>query len=423
MLDAAREAALVHAAATAEARVARDAATEAMVARAAAAAGYDAALGVPSMILGADADGRPARDGGGEETAAPRGAGRLVQEVRPVLYENFVLFLGAFLVFAGSVYFAIYFWERLGAFGPLVAGSLLGVYASGFAGMGYLLQRRYRAELSARVLFGVATAIYPVAATLIGEPLRHGGALVGGLAAAAVLGWTAAATPAISIAAALFQREIARPFTRGFAAMLLAIGLAPLLLRVTPRPAAVLFLYLAVLPLAAMYRRVREVGRVFEPETVLYVVGSSAYLLLVVAVRAALLVTPVLSLPEVAPLAVLLATAAIDLDVEWRVRSRAVRSTLGAVGVLAHAVAVVAVVLSLGHPAWRAVTTLGTGALFAVTALRHRRPRALHFAAAALAAGLLMLAWLPALAPPRWSSLSGLLLLPWALGQIGRAHV
>lgn len=347
--------------------------------------------------------------------AVPSGAGRLVQEVRPVLYENFVLFLGAFLVFAGSVYFAIYFWERLGVFGPLVAGSLLAIYASGFAGMGYLLQRRYRAELSSRVLFGVATAIYPVAATLAGEPLRHGGG-VAALAGGAVLVWTAAAYPAISVAAALFQREIARPFSRAFAAMLLAIGLAPLVLRVCPRPVGVLYLYLCALPLLAMYRRVREVGRVFEPDTVLYVVGGSAYLLLAVAVRTALLLAPSLTLPEVAPLAVLLATAAIDLDVEWRVRSRAVRKALGVVGVLAHAVAVVAVVLAFPQPAWRVLTTLGAGALFAVTALRHRRPRALHLALAALTAGLALVAWLPALGGPRLVAMSGGLLLPWALG-------
>ena len=43
------------------------------------------------------------------------------------------------------------------------------LYGLGFAGVGYLLQRRYHVELSARVLYGVGTAILPVAATLLGE--------------------------------------------------------------------------------------------------------------------------------------------------------------------------------------------------------------------------------------------------------------
>lgn len=364
------------------------------------------------------------------------GAGRLMREVRPLVYENFILFLGAFLVFAGSLYFAIYFWERLGSFGPLVAGSLLGVYASGFAGMGYLLQRRYRAELSARVLFGIATAIYPIAVTLAGEPLAHAGPhrpdpglwtaasqpatplllLVSG---AAVMLWTAAAYPAITVAASLFQREIARPFTRAFLSLLLALGLAPLLLGWAPRPASVAFLYVAALPLAAMYRRVREIGRVYEPATVLYVVAGSAYLLLAIAVRVALLPGAHLALAELAPLAVLLATAAIDLDVEWRRGPRGVRSALGSAGVLAHAVAVLAIVLAFSQPVWRVLTTLGAGALFAVAALRHRRPAALHLALATLTLGLFLVLWLPALAPHSWQpralGFAGALLLPWSL--------
>ncbi len=345
----------------------------------------------------------------------PSAAGRLVREVRPVLYENFILFLGAFLIFSGSVYFATYFWDRLGTLGPVVAGSLLTVYASGFAGLGYLLQRRYRADLSARVMFGIATAIYPVAATLAGAPLSRGGVTASLLAGIVVLAGAAAAYPAITVAAALFQREISRPFTRAFLILLLAIGFAPLLARVAPRPVGVLALYLAALPIAAMYRRLREVGRVFEPETVIYVVAGSAYLLVAVAVRMALLLWPALTLPEVAPLAVLLAIAAIDLDVEWRVRSRAVRSTLGVVGVLAHATAVVAIVLAFSHPTWRLVTTASVAALFAVTALRHRRAYALHLALALAAASCLMVGFLPALTPPRWVAMSGALLLPWSL--------
>jgi hypothetical protein len=346
---------------------------------------------------------------------APSGAGRLVSEVRPVLYENFILFLGAFLIFSGSIYFATYFWDRLGSLGPLVAGSLLSIYASGFAGLGYLLQRRYKAELSARVMFGIATAIYPVAATLTGAPMSLGGGGTTLLSAAALLVGTAAAYPAITVASALFQREISRPFTRAALVLLLAIGFAPLLMRVAPRAAGVLALYLATLPIAAMYRRLRDVGRVYEPETVVYVVAGSAYLLVAVAVRMALLFVPALTLPEVAPLAVVLAIAATDLDVAWRVRSRAVRSTLGVVGILAHATAVLAVVMALPHPLWRVLTTFAVAILFAVTALRHRRAYALHLAFGLAAAGWLMVSWLCSISPPRWVPMTGAVLLPWSL--------
>ena len=101
-----------------------------------------------------------------------------------------------FLLFAGSIYFAVYFWDRLGRSGPLVAGGLLAVYGLGFAAIGYLLQRRYRAELSARVLYGVATAILPVASTVLGEPIRAG-AGIGALAAGAGVAFGAVAFGAV----------------------------------------------------------------------------------------------------------------------------------------------------------------------------------------------------------------------------------
>ena len=388
--------------------------------------GFPAAPADPPAFAHAEAARHPEPFRAPAPPPEPGAGSRLVQEVRPVLYENFILFLGAFLIFAGSIYFATYFWERLGSFGPLVAGSLLALYASSFAGMGYLLQRRYRAELSARVLFGIATAIYPVAATLCGAPLRTGSGGIALLSGGAVLLWAAAAYPAITIAASLFQREIARPFTRAFTALLLIIGLAPLLMRVAPREAGLVLLYLSALPLLAMYRRLREVGRIFEPETVIYVVGASAYLLFAVAVRLALLLVPTLSPAEVAPLIVLLATAAVDLDVEWRVRRAAqmpeVRSALGLVSILAQGAAVIAVVLAFPHPLWRALTTFGVAALFAVTALRHRRPYALHLALATAVLALFLvppmisaMAMMAPTAPRRWMALSGLLLLPWSL--------
>jgi hypothetical protein len=182
-------------------------------------------------------------------------------------------------MFAGSVYFAVYFWDRFGLLGPLVAGGLLAIYGLSFAGVGYLLQRRYRAELSARVLYAVATAILPVASTLLGEPIRTEGTGVAILASGIVVVFGAATYPAILVAASLFQREIGKPFARAFVALLWAIGLAPLVAVAGIHGVAVAYVYLAAVAVLAMYWRVREVGRVFERATVIYVVGGSAYLI------------------------------------------------------------------------------------------------------------------------------------------------
>jgi hypothetical protein len=352
-----------------------------------------------------------------DEPAPEPGRGRrLLRELRPVFYENLILFLGAFLMFAGSIYFAIYFWDRFGLLGPLVAGGLLAIYGLGFAGAGYLLQRRYRAELGARVLYAVATAILPLAAALLGEPIRDQGPGIAILAAAAVLVLGAATYPAIFVAAALFQREIARPFARCFVALWWAIGLASVVVASGVRGLGLAYVYLAAVPVLAMYRRIREVGRVFERATVLYVVAGSAYLVAAVAARMTLAMSPGLAPAELAPLLVLVATAAIDLDVAWRRRSHAARSALGVVGVLAHGAAVLAIAIALPDPSWRVVTTLSAGLVFAVTALRHRRPSAVHLAIATVVAGGLLVAWLPAFDPPHGVALSGAFLVPLSAG-------
>lgn len=353
---------------------------------------------------------------GAEAAPVPGRRERLLRELRPVFYENLILFLGAFLVFAGSIYFAVYFWGRLGAFGPLVAGGLLGAYGLGFAATGYLLQRRYRAELSARVLYGIATAILPVAATLLGEPVRTAGAGVAAIAAACVVAFGAAAYPAIAVAASLFQREIGAPFARVFVVLLWWIGLSPLIARAGVRALDIAAVYAAVVPVAAMYRRVREVGRVFERGTVVYVVGGSAYLVAVAAARLGLAMAPGLAAAELGPLVVAMAVAAIDLDVAWRERSHAARSALGVVGVLAQASAVLAIAMALPVPGWRVATTLAAGMVFAVTALRHRRAMALHVAIGAMVAGLSMVVWLPGARPPHAVAMSGVLLLALAAG-------
>lgn len=347
---------------------------------------------------------------------SPGRASRLLQELRPVFYENLILFLGAFLMFAGSIYFAVYFWDRFGQFGPLVAGGLLAIYGLGFAGVGYLLQRRYHVELSARVLYGVGTAILPVAATLLGEPIRTGSSVIGVLAACVVGISGAIAYPAIFTAASLFQREIGKPFARCFVALLWAIGLAPVVAASGFRVLAIVYVYLAAVPVLAMYRRVREIGRVFESATVVYVVGGSAYMVVVLAVRVSLAMSPGLAPEELAPLLVLVATAAIDLDVAWRQQSHAARSALGVVGVLAQGAAVLAIVIAFADPFWRVLTTLSAGLVFAVTALRHRRPSAVHFAIATVAAGGLLIVWMPFLDPPHGVALGGLLLLPLSAG-------
>jgi hypothetical protein len=339
-----------------------------------------------------------------------------LRELRPVFYENLILFLGAFLVFAGSIYFAVYFWDRLGQFGPLVAGGLLAGYGLSFAGAGYLLQRRYHADLSSRVLYGVATAILPVASTLLGEPIRSGGLGVGILAACVVGVFGAATYPAIFTAASLFQREIGRPFARSFVVLLWGIGLAPLVATSGLRVLAISYVYLAAVPVLAMYRRVREVGRVFERATVIYVVAGSAYMVLVVAVRLSLALSPGIAPAEVAPLLVLVATAAIDLDLAWRRQSHAARSALGVIGVLAQGAAVLAIVISAADPIWRALTTLSAGLVFAVTALRHRRSSAVHLAIVAVAAGAWLVVWIPVLDPPHGVAFGGLLLLALSTG-------
>ncbi|HET9623584.1 MAG TPA: hypothetical protein VFP84_19565, partial [Kofleriaceae bacterium] len=351
-----------------------------------------------------------------QEPARPPRTRRLLRELRPVFYENLILFLGAFLVFAGSIYFAVYFWDRLGAFGPLVAGGLLTAYGLAFAGTGYLLQRRYHADLSARVLYGVATAMLPVAATLLGEPLRAGSVGTRVLAAGAVAALCGVAYPTIVTAASLFQREIGAPFARSFVAALAAIGVAPLVGAVGSHALGVAYIYLAALPVLAMYRKVRTVGLVFERATVIYIVGGSAYLIAAEATRTALALTPGVVPAELAPLGVVLATAAIDLDVAWRQRGHATRSALGVVGVLAHTAAILAIVVAAPEPAWRVVTTLAAGLVFAVSALRHRRAPALYLAVATTLAGGWLIAWLPALSPPRFVAFAGLLVLPIVVG-------
>ena len=355
------------------------------------------------------------------EPVARRRGRRLLRELRPVFYENLILFLGAFLMFAGSIYFAVYFWDRFGLLGPLVAGGLLAIYGLSFAGVGYLLQRRYRAELSARVLYAVATAILPIASTLLGEPIRTQGAGIAILSAGIVGVFGAATYPAILVAASLFQRDIGKPFARSFVALLWAIGLAPAVAAVGVHGVAVAYVYLAALPVLAMYRRVREVGRVFERATVIYVVGGSAYLVAAVSVRMSIAVPRGLAPAELAPLLVLVATAAIDLDVAWRRQSHAARSALGVVGVLAHGAAVVAIAAAFADPYWRVLTTISAGLVFAVTALRHRRPSAVHLAIATAVAGGLLVVWMPGFDPPHAVALGGAVLLPVsiALARLG----
>ncbi|MCG8421092.1 MAG: hypothetical protein MJE77_24490 [Proteobacteria bacterium] len=343
-------------------------------------------------------------------------ARQVFRELRPVFYETLLLLLGALLVFAGSIYFAIYFWERLGQYGPLVAGSLLSGYALGFAGAGYLLQRRYKSDLSARVLYAIATAILPVALTLAGEPLRRGSTGVLLVSASSVLAVVAIAYPAMTVAAALFQREIGSPFARAFAVFLLAVGFAPLAARIDLRPLTLVYLYLAAVPLVVLYHRVRDIGRVFEKATVVFVVGGSAYALFAVPVRIAIALDGGLALAELAPLVVLMAAAAIDLDVQWRERTTTARSTLGVVGVIAHATALFAVVLSLDHPVWRVLALLATGILFCVTSLRHRRPRMLHLGLASFVASLALFPWLPGIDSRPTMAFAGVLTLPVALG-------
>ncbi|HEY0987910.1 MAG TPA: hypothetical protein VGD80_12690 [Kofleriaceae bacterium] len=348
--------------------------------------------------------------------AEPRRARRLLHELRPVFYENLILFLGAFLMFAGSIYFAVYFWDRFGLFGPLVAGGLLGIYGLGFAGVGYLLQRRYQAELSARVLYAVATAILPVASTLLGAPIHAQSPGIAIAVAGVVLVFGAATYPAILVAASLFQREIGKPFARCFVALQWAVGLAPVVAASGIRGLAIAYVYLGAVPALAMYRRVREVGRVFERATVIYVVGGSAYLIAAVAVRMSLAMSPGMAPAELAPLLILVATAAIDLDAAWRERSYAARSVLGVVGVLAHGAAMLAIVVAFVDPRWRVLTTLSAGLVFGVTALRHRRPSAVHLAIAIAAAGGLLVAWMPVFDPPHGVALGGVILLPLSAG-------
>ena len=342
--------------------------------------------------------------------ASPRG-GRLLHELRPAFYENVVLFLGAFLVFAGSVYFAIYSWQRLGAFGPLVAGALLFAYATSFAGAGYLLQRRYRADLSARVLYMVATAVLPVALALAGPPAGAGaGVIVASLATVAALSGVALAI--LRVAASLFQRELGPPLARGLAALLLCLGLAPLTLHL-PHWLAMTCLYAAMVPLLAMYRRIRRDGRVFERATVVFVVLAPTFYAVAVAARLSFALPGGLQAAELAPLVLLLAAAAIDLEASWRPRAHGVRLDLGVVAVLAHALVVLALVLAAQDAAWRVPTLLGAGATLAVAAIRHRRPTQLHLALPVLTLGAVALGGWPTLGHLR--AFAGLFALPLVL--------
>jgi hypothetical protein len=138
--------------------------------------------------------------------------------LRPLLYENFVVFLGAFLVLAGSVFGIVDTWNRAGEWRPLLVVGAMALYTHLFFLLGYLLARKSGLHSVALSILSIPVLLLPFLYVGLGLLVPDFPVLSLG----AALGLGALEVPCLLVAGALHHR----PFSRRFAAVFLALCLA-----------------------------------------------------------------------------------------------------------------------------------------------------------------------------------------------------
>ncbi len=133
--------------------------------------------------------------------------------LRPLLYENFLIFIGAFLTIAGSVFGVVSNWDRVGSeWRPVLVLGSMALYTHLFFLSGYLLARKERLHRLALSILTVPVLLLPFLYMGIGSVLiSH---WVVGLAFFAVL--LALDLPCLFVVGGLHHRSTGRLFGIAF---------------------------------------------------------------------------------------------------------------------------------------------------------------------------------------------------------------
>ncbi len=215
---------------------------------------------------------------------------RLVEEVstwdtvwRPFLYESIGWFIGAFLIVAGSLYFAFDSWAGLTSFSrSLVVFGMTAGYSAAFSLCGSLLARREALASAGRILGLIGAAVAPLAGIALGplDSLSLEGVPLA-LLLPLLLGWSVGAAALVRKPAESFDVP-SRPLVQlALLGTTLMMGLAPFFARLGA-PA----FWLDVLPCALFFVLSRR--PVPEPRSnkaLAFVLAAPLYLLLLYAIR------------------------------------------------------------------------------------------------------------------------------------------
>jgi hypothetical protein len=149
--------------------------------------------------------------------------------LRPLLYENFVLFVGAFLILAGSVFGIVDNWNRAGQWRPVLVVGAMALYTHVFFLLGYLLTRRPQLASIGLSLLSIPVLLLPF--LYLGVGLLSDGFVGLWLLAMVLLG--AADLFCLLLVGGLQHRPSSRRFAGAFLALCLFQAVAGMLGRAT----------------------------------------------------------------------------------------------------------------------------------------------------------------------------------------------
>jgi hypothetical protein len=202
---------------------------------------------------------------------------------RPFLYESIGWFIGAFLIVAGSLYFAFDSWSGLTSFSrSLVVFGMTAGYSAAFSFCGSLLARRETLASAGRILGLIGAAVAPLAGVALGpiDSLGLEGVPLA-LLLPLLLAWSVGAAWLVRKSADSFDAP-SRPFVQlALLGTTLMMGLASLFARLGAPS-----LWLDVLPCALFF--VLSRARVPEPRStraLSFALGAPLYLALLYFVR------------------------------------------------------------------------------------------------------------------------------------------
>jgi hypothetical protein len=138
--------------------------------------------------------------------------------LRPLLYENFVLFLGAFFILSGSVFGIADNWNRAGQWRPVLVVGAMALYTHLFFLLGYLLARKPALHSVALSILSIPVLLLPF--LYVGLGLLLPDFVVLGLAGTVVLAGLDLAC--LLVVGSLHHRPFGRRFAWAFLALCLA---------------------------------------------------------------------------------------------------------------------------------------------------------------------------------------------------------